>query len=141
MTHIYTLTTIASFSKITEIADFIEKSLLEEKIPQNIIFPIGLAVDEITNNIMMYAYENKEGTLSISLTVTHEEISIEILDHGKQFNPLSFPPPDLTQEAEKRRIGGLGIHLVRKVMDEVQYKHHDGQNILTIKKFVSNQKE
>ncbi len=140
MSSTYTLATNASLKEISTIAEFITSSLTCSGVMEEIIFAIELAVDEITNNIMMYAYPAGEGTMKIMIDVSGTDISIEIRDQGKEFNPLLFPPPDISSNSDERKIGGLGIHMVRSIMDKVNYERRDGQNILKLNKSLSGTK-
>lgn len=95
---------------------------------------IELAVEEIYVNIASYAYPNGGGKAEIILEKNPGQFVMVFKDKGIPYNPLEKPDPDTTLSAEKRNIGGLGIFLVKKNMDEVTYEHKDGYNILTIKK-------
>lgn len=83
-----------------------------------------------------YAYKPVEGDATIRCEVGGDplEVTIQFLDHGKPYNPLAKEDPDVTLSAEERGIGGLGIFMVKKSMDSLDYEYHDGKNILTIKK-------
>ena len=87
-------------------------------------------------NIANYAYNPEIGTAVVQVTVNKEPLSVEItfIDNGKQYDPLAKPDPDTTLSAKQRKIGGLGIFMVKKSMDDVIYEYKDGRNILTIKK-------
>jgi anti-sigma regulatory factor (Ser/Thr protein kinase) len=99
------------------------------------IFQIQLAAEEALVNVINYAYPGKNGEIKISLMPkTNEALEIEIADRGIPFDPLSLPEPDICTPLEERKIGGLGVFLFRKIMDEVRYKRRDGQNILSLVK-------
>jgi anti-sigma regulatory factor (Ser/Thr protein kinase) len=102
---------------------------------------IRLASEEILVNIINYAYSSKSGAIELSLNPKPKE-SLEIVfaDWGIEFNPLSLSEPKICAPIEERKIGGLGIYLVRKVMDEVNYKREGGRNILTVIKKLKNKK-
>lgn len=96
---------------------------------------IQLASEEVLVNIINYAYPDKNGNIEINYSVKEPKgLEVEILDWGILFNPLELPQPDITAPIEDRKIGGLGIHLVRKIMDEVSYKREQERNILTFVK-------
>ena len=99
---------------------------------------IEIAAEEIFVNIAHYAYPDSEGDAVIETEVTTDPpaIAITFRDSGEPYDPLAKEDPDITLSAEKRRIGGLGIFLVKKLMDEVAYKYEDGQNVLTIIKLL-----
>lgn len=98
-----------------------------------------MAVEEIFVNIAHYAYEKDEGTATIRVEVEGEPVQIAVTfsDGGIPYDPLSRDAPDITLSAEERGIGGLGIYLVKKSMDDVIYEYRDGKNVLTIKKTIA----
>ena len=101
-----------------------------------LLFQIRLVLEEVGTNIMKYGYdEESEREKEVHITVTSERrsLTMEIVDDGKPFDPLSdAPPPDLDSELEDRPIGGLGVYLVRKLVDEANYRREDGKNKLTL---------
>ena len=97
---------------------------------------INVAVDEIFANIANYAYGGESGSAAVRVEVTDEpfEARITFIDEGVPFDPLSVPDPDTELSLDERDIGGMGIHIVRKSMDEVSYEYKDGRNIFTVMK-------
>ena len=95
---------------------------------------ISVAVEEIFVNIAHYAYGDSVGNAEIDIDVDNDKKSIVVLfkDCGTPYNPLEHEDPDISLSAEEREIGGLGIYIVKKSMDEVSYQYKDGKNILTI---------
>ena len=114
----------------------IEELAEEENWSPDVTFQIGLAVEELGVNIVNYGYEDdKDHEIRIVISSEDEAITIEIEDDGHAFNPLSdAPAPDLDAEVEDRTVGGLGIHLVRTMMDEVHYQRQQNKNRLTLVK-------
>ena len=104
--------------------------------PPKIKNQINLAVDEIFSNISRYAYCHDNGTVTIRIAV-EKDITIEFEDSGVAYDPLSAEEPDITLSAEERSIGGLGIFMVKKIMDSMDYRREDNKNILTIKKTIA----
>ena len=104
-------------------------------IPANYIMELNLAVEELFTNIVFYAYDDQEKH-EIEILFEHPEtgcILITLSDDGKAFNPLENPTGDnLVKSLEEREIGGLGIHLVRKMVSHIEYKRLDGRNILLL---------
>ena len=100
---------------------------------------IELAVEEIFINIASYAYGEGDGTATVRVERTESPaaVTISFTDRGVPYNPLAKDDPDVTSLAQERKIGGLGIFLTKKVMDEVRYEYRDGQNILTMTKKLS----
>lgn len=100
---------------------------------------ISIAVEEIFVNIAHYAYRPDVGDATIRCQICVQDppqITIEFLDSGKPYDPLQHDDPDISLSADERRIGGLGILMVKNLMDEVKYEYKDGKNILTIQKLV-----
>ena len=97
---------------------------------------IDIALDEILANISLYAYTHGTGTMEVNFDYEPEERTavITFRDRGIPFDPLKRAAPDTTLSAAQRKIGGLGIFLVRKTMDSVEYRREDGYNVLTIRK-------
>ena len=96
---------------------------------------MNLAIEEAVVNVMNYAYpEGTKGFVDITSMSDDESLQFVISDNGKPFDPTTKEEVDTTLPIEKRRIGGLGIFLVRKMMDNVKYEYKDGQNILTLRK-------
>jgi sigma-B regulation protein RsbU (phosphoserine phosphatase) len=94
---------------------------------------IGIVVDEIFANICSYAYEHPVGDAAVRVTAA-EDIVIEFKDSGVAFNPLDTEDPDVTLPEDQRQIGGLGIFMVKNIMDSVEYRREGAKNILTVKK-------
>ncbi|MCR5388168.1 MAG: ATP-binding protein [Lachnospiraceae bacterium] len=126
----------AVVENIDKVFDFIHEQLEETDCPMKAQMQIDLAVDEIFANISNYAYNPETGYAKIICTVCKDPLRVEISfeDGGKPYNPLEKEDPDVTLPVEDRPIGGLGIFLVKKNMDSVDYEYKDGKNILTIKK-------
>ena len=100
---------------------------------------IDIAIDELFSNIAHYAYTPDTGEATVRVEVTESPLAVIItfIDHGVPYDPLAKEDPDTTLSAEERQIGGLGIYMVKKSMDEIAYRYQDGQNILMIKKQLS----
>jgi anti-sigma regulatory factor (Ser/Thr protein kinase) len=94
---------------------------------------IGIAVDEIFSNIARYAYHPETGGAVVRIAVD-DDITLMFEDSGEAFDPLSLADPDITVPAEEREIGGLGLYMVKNLMDSAEYRRSGNKNILTIKK-------
>jgi len=123
----------ASIDKLDEVLDFVNTVLESSDCDMKVITQINIAVEEIFVNIAHYAYNPEIGGAVIRIAVS-DEVVIEFEDKGKPYNPLLKIDPDITKSAEDRDIGGLGIFMVKKIMDSVEYHHMDNKNILTIRK-------
>lgn len=132
----------ADLNNLEQAVSFVEEHLAEHHCPQKVMTQIGIAVEEIFVNIAHYAYVSDTGPVVIRVSkgkYSEKEqgvfsISITFIDHGIPYNPLLKKDPDITLNAEERPVGGLGIYLVRKKMDDVSYEYKDGKNILVIRK-------
>ena len=124
----------ASDKALQSVMGFVEEELESIGCPMKVSMQISVCVEEIFVNIAHYAYRGTAGKMKLAVIPEEDGISLRFSDSGKPFNPLSKEDPDITLSAEDRQIGGLGIFMVKKTMDDVQYEFENGQNILTIKK-------
>ena len=97
---------------------------------------IDIVIDEIISNIANYAYGDDTGTATLRLHIDESPLSatVTFIDSGIRYDPLSRTDPDITLSDEEREIGGLGIFMVKKLMDEVSYEYRNGQNMFTVRK-------
>ncbi len=126
----------AEVKQLTAINEFISEELGKYGCSMAVQMQVELAVEEIFVNIANYAYHPELGEAEVDVDAGGDPptVTIRFLDHGKPFNPLEREDVDVTAAAESRSIGGLGIMLVKKSMDDVEYSYEDGKNILTIRK-------
>lgn len=116
-------------AQIPTLAEWIESL----DVPQSLNMTLNLALEEAVSNVMFYAYqEDKKGTVLIEAEKSNTQITFVISDSGVPFDPTHQPEADITLSAEERAIGGLGIHLVRQIMDSITYQRKDDKNILTL---------
>lgn len=102
------------------------------------LYAIHLVCEELVMNVVSYAYsEAEKGWLNVDICKMDDMLAITFMDGGVAFNPLEQEQPDITLPLEERKIGGLGIFLTQQMMDEVTYQRENNQNILTIKKKIS----
>ena len=130
------LTVEARPESIPQIIEFVDGELDGLDCPVKTKTQIDIAIDELCSNIARYAYDGESGEMTVAVEGESAPgtVSISFRDEGKPFNPLESEDPDVTLSARERRVGGLGIFLVRKSMDDVRYEYRDGKNILTIRK-------
>ena len=132
-----TLNIKASVDLTGDAMDFVDAELTQHDFPEELRPDILIAVEEIFVNIATYAYKPEEdGDVKLTVTVNGKAI-IRFEDSGQPFNLLEISGPDLDVPIMEREIGGLGIHFVKNLMDEVEYGYVDGMNILTISKDMS----
>lgn len=104
-------------------------------LPDNVLHDLNLALGEILTNIISYGYtDSEEHEIAVRLSVESGEMRVDVEDDGQPFNPLEAPEADATKPLEERAIGGLGVHLVRKLTDGLEYQRHEGKNLLVMKK-------
>lgn len=129
--------TILAIKKETEKAiDTITELLFLNKVDYSIINKVSIALEEVLINIVSYAYEDT-GKIDIIYELTtgpKKELSVTIIDEGREFDPLKKEDPNITDLYEKRKIGGLGIFVTKQIMDEVSYLRKDNKNILHLRK-------
>ena len=103
-------------------------------------FKIELSVEEAVENVVQYAYEGGIGWLEAGTSLDDESLilTIELRDAGIPFNPLEKEDPDITLSADERPVGGLGIYLCKSMMDSIDYRYEDGNNVLVMKKRVAS---
>ena len=130
------LTVDARVENLEQVLAFVDGFVEQEECAPKAGMQIDVAVEELFVNIASYAYPSGTGTATISLKRTENPRAVEITltDSGIPYDPLAKADPDVTLPAEERQIGGLGIYMVKKSMDEVKYRYEDGKNILTIRK-------
>ncbi|GAB4456184.1 MAG: hypothetical protein OHK0041_20970 [Anaerolineales bacterium] len=123
----------ARFEFLDEIREFVGEVARAGGFNEREVYNIQLASDEAASNIIEHAYQGiSDGTLEISCEVKNGVMTIIFVDHGAPFDPSEVPAPDLTADLSKRKIGGLGIYLMRKLMDEVHYKAEPQKNRNTL---------
>ncbi len=130
------LTTEATIENIEKVTDFVNEQLEVVDCPMKAQMQIDIAIDELFGNIANYAYHPEVGSATVRVEVTKSPLAVIItfIDNGVPYDPLAKDDPDTTLSADERQIGGLGIFMVKKSMDQISYEYKDGQNILRIKK-------
>lgn len=130
------LTIEAKVENIETVTNFVNEQLELLNCPLKAQMQIDIAIDELFGNIAHYAYNPEIGQATVRVEVTENPLSVVItfIDNGLPYDPLKNKDPDITLSAEERQIGGLGIYMVKKSMDDITYEYKDGQNILRIKK-------
>ena len=129
----------AKIDSLPQVTSFVRDHLEEWGCSMKAAMQIEIATEEIFVNIAHYAYEEGDGDAVVRVDFQEDTHSLVLIfeDHGVPFNPLEVDSPDVTVALPERKIGGLGIFMTRKYMDDMQYEYKDGKNILTLIKVVS----
>ncbi|MDD2707230.1 MAG: ATP-binding protein [Verrucomicrobiae bacterium] len=123
--------------EIEKLAARVDEFCRQNQIAAKDAYAINVSLDELVTNVISYGYEDKaEHRIEIQLRMDNGWVEARIDDDARAFNPMEKPPPDLTKPLAERPIGGLGIHIVRKMMDSVSYRRQDGKNVLVLRKKV-----
>ncbi len=130
------LTVTATIENIAAVTAFIDDQLEKLDCPMKTMLQVNIAIDELFGNIANYAYVPDTGAATVRVEILEEPLAVVItfIDNGVPFDPLKKADPDITLSAEERGIGGLGIYMVKKTMDDISYEYINGQNILKIRK-------
>lgn len=129
----------AKLENLTVATDFVDNEIAKLECPMKIQFALDIAIDEIVSNIINHGYQNGQGDIWIRLEFQEgdQQIKLTFIDEAPKYNPLEAIEPDTSLEAEERSIGGLGIFLVKKSMDDMIYNYEGNRNMLTIIKSIS----
>lgn len=133
-----TFEALADTAHLEEIIRFVEQSLDKFGIAGEARGHICVAIDETVANVVMYAYPKEKGAVRVTIERQGDRVIIEIIDSGIPFNPLNHPAPDVNASIEKRMIGGLGIHLTRHMMDELNYRRVGNENHFIMTKYLGD---
>lgn len=109
---------------------------LSRDVPQTAVHRIQVALDEMITNIFSHGYEGGSGTVDLSIKLRGDFLELYIVDHARPFNPLRQAQPEVDLPIENRPIGGVGIHLVRTLIDEIEYSRQGTENHLLLRKKV-----
>lgn len=122
-------------SEISKLNDFVEEIGRDFSLSPDVVFNLNLVLEEAVVNVINYAYPKEEHeSIYLSAHLHEGSIVLVLTDTGKEFDPTLAPEVDITLSADERSIGGLGIFLIRQIMNEVRYERIDGKNILTLEK-------
>ena len=124
----------ADINELAPVTVFLEKELDKAEASPKLMVTFAVALEELFVNVAHYAYPGSKGTVKIGIDTSGDSIVVQLTDSGIPFDPVAMPDPDITESAEERKIGGLGIYMVKKSMDSMTYEYKDNQNILTISK-------
>ena len=122
-------------SEIDTLAVFVRELGGELGLTSDLVFNLNLVLEEAVSNVILYAYpKDEQQEISLSANVSENNLVFVLTDSGKEFDPTQAPDADITLSAEERQIGGLGIFLIRQIMNQIEYQRIDGKNVLTLGK-------
>ena len=122
-------------AEINKLALFIEELGEELNLTPELVFNLNLVLEEAVSNVILYAYPKEEHQeIVLTTKISDKSLIFVLTDSGKEFDPTQAPDADVTLSAEEREIGGLGIFLIRQIMNEVRYQRIEGKNVLTLEK-------
>lgn len=125
-------------SEVTRLVDRLEAFGAEAGLPPDVTFRLTLSLDEIVSNVIRHGFDDDaEHQILVTLTVADGHVTATVVDDGSAFDPREAPLPNLDAPLEERQAGGLGMHLVRETMDEIDYRREDGRNVLTVRTSVA----
>ena len=134
----YFLRVAARGDQLAMIADFVTRVAQQAGLDARTIYHIETAVDEACANIIYHAYEYEgQGDIELRCACQNDEFIVTLTDHGRVFDPMSIPTPDVNAPLEARTEGGLGCFLMQSLMDEVNYHFTPNANILTMVKYLT----
>ena len=130
------ITVATDLDSLNDVLAFVDGEMERAGCSMKLMTQVDMAVEEIFVNIARYAYHPEAGEASVRCEAGGDpfQIVVGFADRGRPFNPLDREDPDVTLDAEARQLGGLGILMAKKLMDEIQYEYRDGKNILTLRK-------
>lgn len=132
------LTLINKIEEIGKLEPFIEQIGERLSLTPDLVFNLNLVLEEAVSNVINYAYPHQEGKeINIQASLMKDNLIFVITDSGVAFDPTLVPEADITLSAEERPIGGLGIFIIKQIMNEVNYQRIDGKNVFTLKKFIN----
>jgi serine/threonine-protein kinase RsbW len=124
-------------AEIGRAAEFAEQFGAAQGLSEDEVMSVNLVLDEVMANVIEHGSEaGSTHEIRITLALEDDQLTIEVTDDARAFDPLQLAPPDLDLPLEERPVGGLGIHIVRSVMDSVAYERRDGRNIITMRKTI-----
>lgn len=133
--HRETFTVRNHLSEIERLSRELETFAARVGLPPDTLFAVNLALEEVVTNAIVHGYDDDaEHVIAVMIGVDGDDVDVTVEDDGRPFNPLAHPPPDVTAPLEERRVGGVGVLLLRRLMDDVRYARVDGKNVLEFRK-------
>ena len=134
-----TITLKNRLDELERVAAAVAEFAAQQQLSKRVSFDVSLALDEILTNVIRYAYDGRaDREIVVHIACDGANIVIETQDDGRAFNPLDIAKPDVLSPLAERAVGGLGMHLVRSVMDDIEYARRDGKNVLRMTKTLAS---
>lgn len=128
------VTVKAAVDSLDAVNDFLSEEMEKAELSMKLQTSLSLVVEEVFVNIAHYAYAPGEGDATVEFAISDGELTLTFSDEGTAYNPLTHEDPDITAKAEDRAIGGLGLLLVKKIMDGAEYRREGGRNLFILNK-------
>ena len=125
------LTLARSIDELDKIFRFSTQFFAKQKIPENIEYSVNLALEEVFTNCVKYN-PNGDGNITLAMDIAKNRIVIEIIDAGEEFDISQLPEVNTNKPLKERKVGGLGIHLIKQMMDDIEYYYRNGKNHIII---------
>ena len=124
-------------TEIERLSHIVDAFCAAQELSPDLAYCINLSLDEVITNIIVHGYTDaQEHEIVTRLTLDGATIDVEIVDDGRPFNPMNVPPVEFVGDPLERPVGGLGLHLVRNLMDSMEYRYEHGRNVLVLRKAV-----
>ena len=137
MSQRYQMTRAAELESLSVFREFISDCCNRHNVPDETVFELKLAVDEACTNVIEHGYQGMDpGSIILSFRVEPDRVLVQITDFGHVFEPASVPQPDLEAALEDRPLGGMGLYLIYKTMDNIDYQSSEDGNTLTFTKYI-----
>ena len=132
MDQLFEMTIGSDIAEIPEISARLEAGMQRYGFRAEDILDTQLAVEEAVTNVIFHGYRKTGGKIGVTCRISSSRVEVQIADSAPRFDPLSIPEPELDASIEDRKVGGLGVYLIRRVMDEISYRYENGKNILVL---------
>lgn len=133
-----TLRIANDLAELTRVSESVDDFCAAHDLPADCGFKLNIALEELLTNTISYGYDDAQRhEIALDIAIEGDVLVAELSDDGQPFDPLQAPPPDLDSPIEERRIGGLGVHLVKSMMDDVAYTYRDGRNYIRLSKRIA----
>jgi serine/threonine-protein kinase RsbW len=134
MDNLFTISIDSDIARIPDVSARLEEAMQAFGFGPEAILDTQLAVEEAITNVIVHGYKGPDGKIGVSCRFLEKSMVVQITDASPRFDPMSIPEPDINADVEERQIGGLGIYLIRRVMDDISYQYENGMNILRLTK-------